>query len=372
MRYQLLPVLVFAGALAGTAWLWERHVRWPDAVAEVEAIRVEVVSLVDGLTLTEGARQWQLFDHVRSGQIVARLDDAVPMAELEALQGELARLRADVARVEQEFELDHHDRRIDRHVEDRRRVVELLRMRLDVLDRRTILETDRVEVQRLAERRAFVEDLYERGAAPPIELIDVRIRHEVLEERIRQNEIAIEEARLQREAAEERIAELDLLPDPVLERAIMPIRAAIDAQAARIRAAHLQIEGLTLRAPINGTIVAIHRWPGEGVRSGEPLLTIAADDGRYIVGYVREHERFKPVVGMAATVRPRSAPELAAATAIDRVGPQVEMIPPHQLHDPNRPEWGRPFRMAIPPELELVPGELVNVTFGEPPERPAG
>jgi hypothetical protein len=52
-----------------------------------------------------------------------------------------------------------------------------------------------------------------------------------------------------------------------------------------------------------------------------------------------------------------------AWSSIARVGPQVEPVPPHQLRDPQRPEWGRPVQIPVPDDLRLVPGQLVYVSF---------
>ena len=35
----------------------------------------------------------------------------------------------------------------------------------------------------------------------------------------------------------------------------------------------------------------------------------------------------------------------------------------HQLADPNVPQWGLPVMISMPPELDVRPGELIDVTF---------
>ena len=55
---------------------------------------------------------------------------------------------------------------------------------------------------------------------------------------------------------------------------------------------------------------------------------------------------------------------------VDRIGPQVEPIPPHQLRNPKVPEWGLPLRVVVDGLLEIRPGELVDLVFRPNQKRP--
>ena len=99
------------------------------------------------------------------------------------------------------------------------------------------------------------------------------------------------------------------------------------------------------------------------------LFTLAAEEPEYIVSYVRPTQRLRPEVDMSVAIRPRNTNQVAY-TRIERVGPQVEQIPAHQLRDQKLMEWGLPVRIAVPPALNLRPGEIVDLKFfpaSEPP-----
>jgi multidrug resistance efflux pump len=102
--------------------------------------------------------------------------------------------------------------------------------------------------------------------------------------------------------------------------------------------------------------------PGQQVKAGTVLFTIAADEPEYIVSYVRPTQRLHPEVGMTVAIRPRNGREVAHA-AVERVGPQIELIPSHQIRDQRIMEWGLPVRIQVPPSLQLRPGELVDLKF---------
>ena len=48
---------------------------------------------------------------------------------------------------------------------------------------------------------------------------------------------------------------------------------------------------------------------------------------------------------------------------VDTIGAQVESVPSRQLRDQKVPEWGLPVRLAIPPDADLLPGEIVTLVF---------
>ncbi len=148
-----------------------------------------------------------------------------------------------------------------------------------------------------------------------------------------------------------------------LAKLLAPIRAEMDTQEAVIREAELQIGALEIRAPISGTICKIHSWPGQFIKAGEPIVTIAADEGRYAVAYVRQEQRFHPRADMEVYVRARGSRHQMELVTIERVGPQFELIPIRLLRDPRTPEWGRPIRIALPKTLPLMPGELIDIKY---------
>jgi multidrug resistance efflux pump len=92
-RYQFVPVATMLVCAALAAWLWSRNARAFNATGEVSTIRVELESKIPGL-LEEIPQPVRVFDAVRSGQIVARVDLSLVEKRFERLQAELERLRS--------------------------------------------------------------------------------------------------------------------------------------------------------------------------------------------------------------------------------------------------------------------------------------
>jgi multidrug resistance efflux pump len=268
-----------------------------------------------------------------------------------------------VAAAEARFHQEQADRQLD-HLRERFRLVwEVERLRLEALDRRVQIEADRVDAQRLAAQLEFLRPRRVRIDADEMELADVEFQRQVVAERIARNTAALAEIEQQREAAQRRLGEYPPLESAPLATLLAPLRASIAGQEARIRQIELQIAGLEIRAPISGTIMEIYRGPGQTVTVGEPILAIADRDGRYVISYVRQRQGIRPAPGMPVDVRVRIPGSPPVAAFVDRVGPQIELIPPHHLRDPQVPEWGQPVRIPLPEKLSVRPGELVDVTF---------
>jgi multidrug resistance efflux pump len=332
-------------------------------MGEVEAVRVDIMASATGQLIALPTGQWTLFDNVRANEVIARLDDRLVQAGLETARRELEQLRLDVEANSEQFLLDDSERVYDNRRELARLAWTLQERQLDVLDRITLIETDRVEQRRLSIRLEHLEPLLKENAISFLEVNDTRHLLEAATERIEKNQHGLQQAREQLELVQKQI---DSYPEPLApqyQRLLAPLQAAILVQEGAIAELQLQLELLEVRAPFAGAIAAIHAWPGQVIQPGDPIITLAAEQGRYVVAYVRDTERFRPNVGMKIDLRTRHEQPLIYVTHIEHVGPQIELLPPHQLRDPRMMEWGLPVRIAIPATASLRPGELVDVRF---------
>jgi len=363
IRYEWVPVLTFCLLLVATSWVWRRHRQFPNAVGEVEAIRIAVRSQYSGVLTFPDSGPLQVFDPVKTGQVVACLDDAPAQAELLALRKETEALEGELAAVTEQIRQEEAERGYDRMTEGRRLAVDVERSRLTVLGLRTEVESDRVALARLEKLLDAARNALENGAATETEITDLTGQRDALRERIRGNMRAMSQAQADLQAAQARMRRHPTSQPANLAAYIEPIRRRLAAQEARVQEVALRIAALTIRSPISGTICSILCHPGQSVDANEDILVIAADRGRHILSYVREYQGIEPKVGMPVTVHRRSASSRAVQARIVRVGPQVEQVPPHQRLDPARTEWGLPVLISMPKALHLRPGELVDIAF---------
>ena len=396
MRYQLIPVVVFLSGVYATVLLWDRHMELPNGIGAVKALRVDIVSPVDGVLvrLPRLERQLNMFDSVAAGEIVCKLDDTMVSATIATLKAEAKQLSMQLSATAAQMKLDFADRRADKSDrrqtlldEARRLAVDLERTKLDVADRIILLESNRIGLKRYAEKLTIVKNLVKKKLETPYVLTDTQLQHDVLEREIVEQEKALVEAKAMEVKAQARMDEYSKMvrEEDALREAqgatesyaasiqkdidvfLKPIEAAVTTQKARVQEAVIQRKALDIRVPpsviATGTIVEIYRMPGQAVRAGEPIMRIANLDSMYIVSYVRQPHRVNLTVDSTVGVQVRSIPIRVAKTTIEKIGPQIESIPTRQLRDPKIPEWGLPVKIKVPQELKLTPGELVNITF---------
>lgn len=363
LRYTILPMASFCTCVLLTAWLWQRQGQMPNGIGEVEAVRIDVATGADG-TLTPLPRgQWTLFDRVEANEVLARLDDRAVRAEMTTLKAEMAHVRGELAAAVEQIELDESERQHDHQRELRRLVWQREQHRLDALDRRAAIETDRIEEMRLNGQLTYLEPLRSQDAVSVMEITDLRLQRDEVRKRIAENESCLAEAKVQLERSEATLKEYSQLRTAQTARLLEPLEAEIAVLECRLDELQLKIGGLEIRAPISGTICAIHGWPGQSLRAGDPVVTVAADQGRYIVSYVRQEQRLQPKVGTPVWVRVRGSGNGLVRSVVERVGPQVETVPLHQQRDPRVQEWGLPVCIELPKDLELRPGQLIDIRF---------
>lgn len=366
-RYSLLPAVTFAASVAVVGVLWKHQGSMPNAIGRVEAVRVNVTAGTDGklmpmYELPHG--RWQLFDHVQQGQIVARLDDSPLRALLTALRGDAAALEAELEATRVEAGLDH----VDRQQEHLRGITELAcqveRYRLDIVDRQALIEEDRLELQRLDAQLNVMKRARPSGMLTQTELVNAQAERNMIARLLEAHVATLRQAEANYNAAVSRQNSYPSLEAPDVARLLAPIRASIGAAEGRVEEVRAQIDALEIRSPIAGRVCAVYYHPGQGVRAGEWILTIAAEKAECIIAYVRPEQRLRPVLGDLVGVRVRLVGSRMVDSYIEAVGSQWEPMPLELLRDQNVPELALPVRIGIPEGLEVRPGELVDVRFG--------
>lgn len=462
-RHSTLPFLGFVLCLIITFWLWNRQSVMPNAIGEVEAVRV-IITAGAGGNLLAPEKTLVLFDTVQPHQELARVDSQLVQARLDTAKKQQEQLSKTLAAEADKFRVAESDRLrsyftdVERLSSDAAKLAsDAARLRYDfeqrrlaVMDRQLQADINKLESARLGTRLQEVKKLYDKKMASELEwneakmlaeeavkkvAEDARILTEVkaqergaarqmLQFRLKLDQLELQRltARLQEIKKQDRVSapeleqvesqvnralqrvskdkeslvqlnpqpedEQEMRPLPSLEwlkadeqAQLAPYLAAVETQAALIHEIETELRLLKITAPDKPkgagaapatsnaapagawTVCAIHRYPGEHVRAGDPIVTLGIDRSRYIISYVRQEQRFRPEKDMTVAIRPRMAASKPVEAVVDSVGPQVELIPLHQCRDPKIQEWGLPVRIRLPEDFPARPGELLEVTF---------
>lgn len=364
--YHVLPVIAFVVSVIVVGRMWIHQGAMPSGIGRVEAVRVNISVGAEGKLLALEDRpsgRWKPFDEVEKGQVIARLDDRPLQAELEALRSDTAALQAELTSAELDARLDHFDRQ-QRHVREAAELAyQVERYRLEVLDQQARVEETRLELQRLEAQIELLNTAYSSGIGIRGDVVGYESDRQTLDEVLQARTAALRQAEENLQAA---VARQQSFPTPDhadLAVLIAPLRDQIRAAEARTAEVAAQIDALVVRSPVTGTISAVHAHPGQGVRAGDWVVTIAASEADTIVGYVPAAHRFRPVEGMSVGVRLRVPGSRMVNSVVQQVGTQWEAMPAELAVDPQMPQLALPVRIEIPPDLSVLPGELVDIRF---------
>jgi hypothetical protein len=118
-----------------------------------------------------------------------------------------------------------------------------------------------------------------------------------------------------------------------------------------------------LVAPQSGRIASIVARPGQLVSKGEPVMTVTASTGEFIVCHVAQHGGPVPKAGIVVAIRQQAPGARWTAAKVAAVGPAIELAPSYHGPAASAGDRGLPVRIAMPQELHLQPGTLVEVRF---------
>lgn len=365
-RVRFLPFVVFASALAASVWIWNQHLAAPTLVGEVEVRRAHVASVRPGLVVKLGVDQ---FAEVQVNELVAVVEVSEPRY-LESLIG-VAKAEAEVLRLQLDPMLTAERLRVDTE-----------RLRLDLLNERVLLASEKVQLRyaeaeydRLAALRSAGDDLVS------LSEVELALRErDALREQLssRSNLIQHVEASVEQKRPSGPPSDESPVPEGW--------RLALDLQERKIQEALAEFGPVELRAPITGTVSMVYRRSGENVAAGEPILTITATRAERIHAFLLPGSRVEPQPGMAVEVRSRSGRRAVGYGTVEYVAHHLDLIDSSVVLSANRRlSWnvspaagaaapgttmttlpvGRPLSITVPEELDLLPGEPVELRFLE-------
>ena len=342
-RTTLLPAAVFLGAVLAIAALWKDHVGAPSLVGQADGTLANVSShkggVLAGLNVTR-------FQKVRAGDPLARVlvaDPKLVEASLAVIRSELDMLRANMEPI----------------VAQQRNAVDYAQLRLDWMRQRAELASARVNMQRAEADYRRTDELFKNKLTSESEMDLARATFQALQQQV---------AELDKLVADGEKSFRNLQPTNTADIAQIsnePMLAAVAVQEAKLRLTEAELSPLTLTAPIDGTVTAILHNSGESVTAGGPIVVIASEKPVRIVGYLRQPIRAQPQPGATVQIRARNGQRETGLAQVLDVGAQLEMLPP-ALQSPIKlanVELGLPVSVSLPPNLNLRPGELVDITL---------
>lgn len=297
---------------------------------------------------------------VRKGEVVATLDSRPVEQELALARAQLAKAEGDLAAA----------------IANARTTLKLARSyeagvdqaEEGLLKAREAEATVRGELTGLRAQIEWWDSLVQAKLASAEKLIELKARAEALENRLRVQEEAVEVFEAKLEAAKRRLEAAGAEAEEGLDEAALarlaPLRAQVDVARANIAKLEARLDALTLRAPGDGVVRRVAVQPGEVATPQNPVVIIRAVPPRRIIAYASDTQTWTIRLGTPVRVTPRDGTRRALKGHVAGLGAGMVPYPQHLQTSRNwRIMWGEEVVVVLDEFAELVPGQVVDVTF---------
>jgi multidrug resistance efflux pump len=377
--HHILPVLVWLTVLACVIGLFYKRAQRFEVLGIVQGRVHEVAAPCDGQLKIVCV---DLFDEVTKGQTLAALDDELIKAQIATISAEIEHLLAQLIPTQEQLLAEAANQETTLIGDQRRFYVDVENARLRILELKVLIASDRITLEDLAIEVNILQELVEQDAVVPYELDRVKAQYNSLAKKIEENGHLLEQANIDLEQAQQRRDEFAQrqLQHPSVDSNLEVIRKAAKVQEKLLEQSLVQRNSLVVKAPADGIVIQIQananniavRRPGEGilgrpgevVLAGDPILTIAEHKPTQIIAYARENQLNLIREGMAVELvglpQDQSKAQIVRSQIL-HVGPTMEQMPQQLWRNPNIPEWGRPFMIKAPPQMQLIVGERVGI-----------
>lgn len=289
------------------------------ASGTVEATEIELGFQVPGRIERIAVREG---DRVEAGQELAWLDRTELLARLQSAEAQRVAAQARLAELEEGF-----------------RPEEVAQARANLA----------AASQRLEDaRRSFERSLrlFEGGA--------------ISREQLDREETALAVAEAQYQTAKE---QLELLERGSRAQTIAAQRALVGQAEAAVAQARAALKGAVIEAPISGIVSFQHRYPGEVVAAGMPVLTLIDPSDRWVRIYVRGDQVGRVRLGQEAEIRSDADPHRVYRGRVVYIADEAEFTPRNVQTRDERVKLVYRVKVAVTedPSYDLKPGLPADV-----------
>ena len=141
-------------------------------------------------------------------------------------------------------------------------------------------------------------------------------------------------------------------------------QAAVKEAEAQLALLDLQMEKLTLHAPVDGVVLTRSIQPGEVIQTGMTVMTLAKLDRLKITVYIPEDRYGEVKLGDSASLSVDSFPGETFSASVTRIADQAEYTPRNVQTKEERQTTVYAVELSVEnPDGKLKPGMPVDVTF---------
>ncbi len=366
----MLPVVVWLSAVAAVVFLYARR-HQTFALTGLAMAPSQTLSAVDNGVVRH--IPVSLFDPVQRGDLLAIVElgsppeneylRAVNEARKNTMLTELDRLRAELTAVEQQLRYDLDVDTKGQMLRYGQLVLDVENAHLDLLKIRTELEMDRGLLAGLELEKNAVQELLEKQAVHPYEARQAELEYEALARKVAATEILEAQAQNSVAVARRQLEQstLDRQEEAYIDTLLEPHRKAVAVQEKVLAELFTPTFRMMLTAKIDGVVSSILISEGQGVQAGDIILTVSPPSADYIVAWLDPVFTGRLETNQEVQVSKHSFPQQSFRSNVAAISPSVELMPEQMWPTPTTPKWGRPIKIPVPDDIQLVGNEIVGI-----------
>lgn len=339
---QYWPFVIFLCAGLAAILLYSRGGKYRVMTGTAERV-------VENVAPLESARiasiHVEVGDHVKAGDVIARLDTAIIDAE-NAVQKE----RIFRSRLEAQLDQLSLERQFSVTLQEAKQALREARMEMAVT---------KVEHEALVKEIERLKPLLQQKLISAESMAAKQARESILRETLKLMPdhidaltIEVNRANDQKISALERMREME-----------ETVASATGEEGEAVKLLNLRREGYTLRAQQDGVVAQIDQQPGDVVSAGSSIASILIQGPVRVVGFLPENDLSSVAIGSPAKIYPTvSLRETGVIPAkVMQISPAVYSLPERVSPIRGQIVRGRQVVLELNREVNLVPGETVSI-----------
>ncbi len=346
-RHRVMPLIVFLLALLAVVMLWDKHLTSPSLIGQVQTTRLDIRTPSSG-TITN--LTVELFQRVRKGDTIAKLDPGDPLTALGS--------QADLLLAKKELLQLMNLTTASSAFDIQRNVLDKERLRTELMQQKVALASAEVTLQNLKNEWYRAKDLHQQ------EILSDSL-YDLAEKSYLASLAEVQERKNLIEDLGKTIQRIDHLINSSQE--IEEAKLEIDRTNLQRSIAKLE-QDWVIRAPADGIVTAIQKRHGEMVGSSDSIITLTQSKADTIIAYLPQGSEIPVQVGQKVNIKTRTQIVRECQGTIIRVGSSYELMPDtlSQMQLYKLGGIGVPLMIQLPPEFQCLPGEMVNLTLDVP------
>ena len=356
---------VWLGVLALFVYLYRNSTGYADAQAIAEAQQHRIAT-VDGGKLAR--IEVQAGQAVTQGQVLLRFSTEEVDTQIQALTAELERTSSTVGAAELAMNADNFGT-------ERTLRQELEAAQGGEAELRASAARESAELRVLNTELRHEHELVRGGMARNDREIELDTRAKLLRESVRVAPSRLGAAQARRVASQQRLEQWQQRfasnakqqPD---DTRLRPLRDAVQEKRVALQGLKDKRAQMTLIAPTTGRVTSLTAQVGDVIRPGDTVLVLTEMASNRVVAYVAERTRLNLQAGQQVIIRRHAAPLGNGASTsgeVSAVATAITSFPPRLWPNPQQTTWGREVYIQLTPGAALSPGEMVDVSFLQPP-----